>query len=54
MGICTDITLYCDKCNGNDIMEGSVIKARQEAKAKGWVRRKNENGEWEDICEICK
>ena len=54
MGVCIDITLFCDECSGNDILHGSVTKARQEAKENGWVRRKGKDGKWRDICKDCK
>lgn len=35
-------------------MESSVAKVRQEAKKHGYIRRKNTDGEIQDICSECK
>ena len=54
MGVCTDITLFCDKCNGNDILAGSVSEARKIAKSREWVRRVDNDHRTIDVCNECK
>lgn len=54
MAVCVDITLYCDKCLGNELMDSSITKVRQEAKKQKWQRKRNKQGEMQDICPECK
>ncbi len=49
-----DTEAACDVCGTEYGGATSVKETRKLLKAKGWIRRKNENGEWEDVCDICK
>ena len=52
--IYTDTEAVCDWCGIEYGSATSVKETRALLKKKGWVRRKNENGDWEDLCDICK
>lgn len=44
----------CDRCGEHGPYAESHNEAIDEAKKVGWIRIKNDNGEWEDICPECQ
>lgn len=52
--IYTDTEAACDRCSTEYGSAASIKETRALIKEKGWVRRKNRAGEWEDLCDVCK
>lgn len=52
--IYTDTSAACDCCGIEHGSASSIKETRALLKEKGWVRRKNKAGVWEDLCDVCK
>lgn len=52
------VTVYCDKCNANEAVDGEFGKAPSYKEAGAHVRElgwsvANDNGSWSDFCPDC-
>ncbi len=49
-----EMTVWCDKCSASIDFEGEWMECIEELKKEKWLIRRDEFGEWEHICPVCR
>lgn len=54
MSINNYVEIECDSCGETAEMGNSFVEAKENAGKIGFISRKNEEDEWENLCQNCK